>query len=240
MFPIEPIDDDEYRIVYKPLLESYNSYDFHIMPHLMGTFLSICFFFFLLDTNQFKCIKRLGSQTYPTINDYVNIFPIVMFNLIVNCGITEFIIHKLDIMEIQIDWYYNIIGFIISLIVADVWFYIIHRLLHYIPALYKVLHMHHHIHTEPFAFTALDTHFIENLGGSVPSVMLGPLISYYFGYMDYIGTLLWSMCIIMNLGISHCGYAFAGDNHFIHHKYPGYNFGQGLMLCDRFFGTKKK
>lgn len=91
---------------------------------------------------------------------------------------------------------------IISLFVEDLYFYIVHRLLHY-PILYKHIHKVHHEYIAPFGFAAEYAHPLETIMLGFGTV-IGPLLL----TTNYYTVLIWLVIRIYQTVEAHSGYDF--------------------------------
>lgn len=138
--------------------------------------------------------------------------------------------------------YYTFINeiykFLFYIFCIDIWFFTFHYLFHKIPFLYQKIHKFHHRESIPSAVSALDAHIIEHLLINISSILIGPILwpGYYLTIYFYIFLTTANSCI------SHSGYKnyLVGEEHNIHHKMTKYNYGIGLYLLDKLFGTYKK
>ena len=200
----------------------------------IGVYLITSAYYAILDYYRLpKCDK---SSKYPTTLRYLEVAPNVIFNLAVNVLIQN----NLDTI---VDNYYNnynycilvnTLGFAICTLWADIWFYTIHRYIHYNRLLYRYIHKTHHIYADTFAFSAFDSNIIEHLVVNIGSVSGGPLIAGYFGLFDKNCTVLWILFTTYTSCTAHSGYS---PLHYLHHKYIDCNYGQGVYLLDTIFGT---
>lgn len=123
--------------------------------------------------------------------------------------------------------YLTVIWQIIAcVLLTDVFFYPMHRLLH-TKYLYRHFHKRHHDIRECSGAAALHTGPIEYIL-TILAPLLGPAL---LGCTEEV-LLIWTFLSTFNLVLAH---AFEG-RHRKHHRSKG-NFGVGLMLMDRVCGT---
>uniref|UniRef100_H2YNZ9 Fatty acid hydroxylase domain-containing protein n=1 Tax=Ciona savignyi TaxID=51511 RepID=H2YNZ9_CIOSA len=123
-------------------------------------------------------------------------------------------------------------GFIL---LEEVMFYYVHRLLHH-PRLYKHIHKMHHEWTAPIGIVGLYCHPIENVFSNHIPILVGPLI---FG--SHVTTMwLWMAVALINTSNSHSGYHFPSFPSAEQHDYHHLKFNQcyGVLgILDRFHDT---
>lgn len=113
-------------------------------------------------------------------------------------------------------------------VLADVWFYSTHKLLHH-PTLFKHIHVIHHQWTSPLPFVAYYSHPIENLISNLGSVIFPLLL------VDPSELLLhtWIVFAITQSTIAHAGvlrWPFPTSNHDQHHKKFNGDYGINLFM----------
>jgi len=123
-------------------------------------------------------------------------------------------------------------------VVADLWFYWTHRLLHH-PYLYKHIHSIHHRWTYPMPIRTLYCHPIEHILANASALIIGPFI--WKGGQNTI--MLWTVLATFNAVLSHSGIdlgwpIFTAKKHDIHHRILNSNYGT-TGISDRLFGTRK-
>jgi len=121
--------------------------------------------------------------------------------------------------------------FLYYVLAYDVWFYMVHRLLH-VPYLYKRYHYQHHAHTHPTCHDTFTAHAVENVFSG-----LGIVWPFLFGCSKYHGVAAWLFCF--GRGIARhdrrCAWLF-GTHHLQHHITPGVNF--SAVYIDWLCGTR--
>ena len=118
------------------------------------------------------------------------------------------------------------------ILMVDVWFYLSHRLAH-TKWLWKYHKMHHKypIHIA----TALDGGFLEHFFVNQLSVAMGPLLIAYMGYTMNVYIFSWWVAFTTwNNCLAHLENSV---HHHHHHTYLKCNYGNGLYVMDRLFGS---
>ena len=129
---------------------------------------------------------------------------------------------------------YDIYKFICYIICVDLYFYTTHRYCHKNLWLYRRIHKHHHTTHITVASSGFSASIIEHLIINIGSVYIPHL---------FIRGSYQLLCIIVCIGgyssaSSHSGYKIS-YSHNIHHQLLQYNYGNGLYIWDRIFGTFK-
>ena len=114
-------------------------------------------------------------------------------------------------------------------LLADAIFTITHRLLH-LRGLYW-LHKQHHSNNPSFSTSTFDSHFVEYLMGNVATGLVPMLLI----PGSNVAQLIWMVGANINTVTGH----HVEGPHLVHHKLLKYNYGQGLYLWDKLFGTYK-
>lgn len=126
--------------------------------------------------------------------------------------------------------------FIPCSIIADLWFYTSHRLMHC-----KYLYPYHSIHHRvkyTKAYACVYCHWLEMVLGNIPTVILGP----YLTNMNYLTLHLWLSFGCLNTMYGHSGGRFffmpegANQYHWTHHIKVTGNYAMSRFL-DGIFGT---
>tara|TARA_B110000438_G_C15743582_1_gene619677 strand:- start:35 stop:586 length:552 start_codon:yes stop_codon:yes gene_type:complete len=123
----------------------------------------------------------------------------------------------------------HFIPFISWILLSEFLFTISHRILH-TKYLY-FLHKQHHQNNPSYTTSSFDASLFEFLVGNIGTGVL-PM---YFIYGSKIAKVSYTIIVIYNVVLSHS----REGPHIIHHKLFNYNYGQGLYLFDRLFGTYK-
>ena len=120
----------------------------------------------------------------------------------------------------NIHWSFKII---LSLFIAEFWFYYSHRILHS-NILYKYIHKKHHEFIKPYSLSALYSHPLEIFFNIIPSASLGPILFNITGFSLF----FWIFIISFNTSSSHSGiilWPIITDSHDKHHFYFNVNYG---------------
>jgi len=120
---------------------------------------------------------------------------------------------------------------LISILLLDIFFYMLHRLFH-IPALYKRFHKKHHEILSPVGFSSLymtitDFYFGNLLPGYLPMFIVGA---------HPITIKIWIVMAILNtILLAHSGY-WVANYHDKHHSLFNKNYGANIFM-DKLLGT---
>lgn len=147
-----------------------------------------------------------------------------------------------DISQYGYLWFVGQI--VILIILADIWFYFVHRMMHS-KKFFRHTHKLHHLSTDPTPFATNSVHTFEaimDIGFLVIASFLIPLHPFAL-FITITIALMWST-------IAHLGYEILPRNLFFigkylnlptyhnhHHKTFKYNFGFYTTILDRVFGT---
>lgn len=119
----------------------------------------------------------------------------------------------------------------ISIFTYDIWFYISHVLLHS-----KYLYLYHSIHHSNPEPTYLDTYVEHPIESPLQGIgMFLPMFIYTYTWYE-IGITLFLLNIRGMMRHDERFIFLIGNHHLLHHKYPGYNFGE--YWIDSLFGTR--
>lgn len=121
----------------------------------------------------------------------------------------------------------NIFPFISWILLSEVFFTILHRILH-TKYLYSY-HKQHHLNNPSYTTSSFDASILEFLIGNIAT----GIIPAYIIPGNIIAQLFYVIVVVYNVVLSHC----QEGPHIIHHKKFNCNYGQGLYLLDRIFGT---
>jgi sterol desaturase/sphingolipid hydroxylase (fatty acid hydroxylase superfamily) len=124
--------------------------------------------------------------------------------------------------------------FLISYVIASVYFYHIHYLLHH-PKLY-FLHKKHHRFQKPWALAGLYCSPFEMIFANTFTASLGPIMTQMSPNYVY----FWNLLMPINVLLSHSGLTipyFMDNSHDLHHRYFNFNYGINSVL-DELYGTK--
>lgn len=131
-----------------------------------------------------------------------------------------------------------LIDFAAYILVEEVLFYYLHRLMHH-PKLYKYIHKQHHEYTAPIGLAAIYCHPFEHLLVNLLPLFLGPTIMHSHPLMAF----AWMFLASFNTVNSHSGWEFLHWPSPIMHDWHHYSFTEnyGLMgWLDAFHGTDKE
>jgi len=126
---------------------------------------------------------------------------------------------------------------IIMILVAETWFYHVHKIFHSNKYLYKWIHKYHHQWHNPIALSATDSHPIEHAFANTLSLSLGIII------VRCNVILFWMMVgfSTINSSIVHSGYYFPlmscpMDHDYHHSKNKNKYYGM-IGIFDKIYGT---
>lgn len=132
--------------------------------------------------------------------------------------------------------YEQILRLLVCILLEEILFYSIHRLLH-LPVFYRSIHKLHHQIVAPIALSTLYVDPIDHLLLNVAPVLISPSICSVQGNFLY----LW--CLLVNISsiVSHCGYnnLKTTEFHELHHRHRNVNYGV-IGLCDKLLNTSAK
>lgn len=241
----------------------YNNYDESSIMYITIPVLFIAnlpvIFFTLLDICEFKYfdsyrIKYNNERKYPTKKEICDgiirsskdflgiIIPISFFGIYLS---TSLDIYPYN-MKPKLDIFTCIFHLFIILLMSDILFYFLHRIMH-TSYLYKKFHKLHHKYKEPFALTNHYVDYYELLIFFIPP-MIPPII------LNSHIVVVWLSIILLNWNgiLIHSGYNFkilcfkyknyifefpCIKEHDYHHKYFNYNFGSTFPFMDQIMGT---
>lgn len=176
--------------------------------------------------------KTQQSRSYFTLTEWVQAIALSLFNLFVSSWVVSFPYSYLKRTYPSIDpaltnqqfiLHIEIVKFVISVAIVEVWFYTTHYLLHQ-PPFYSLIHKIHHRFKAPIAVASMYAHPVEFIVGNLLGVVLGPMVTKCHPLTSYV----WIHNALMSTGGSHSGYKmFYADYHDAHHQYFDYNFGIG-------------
>ena len=116
-------------------------------------------------------------------------------------------------------------------VLTDFIFYACHRVFHYNKTLYVHIHEQHHEYDPAIAPAALYSHPIEHLCINLSSTVF-PM---FLVKASLPVALLYTTIASINVVVAHSD--IHGGAHTGHHKYKTCNYGVGLLVFDRIFGT---
>ena len=120
------------------------------------------------------------------------------------------------------------------ILLTDVVFYFMHRLVHS-RYLYKRIHVVHHRFDIPIAVAALYAHPLEHIFVNV----FAAVVPLFIVRASPVVAFLWTAIASANTVLAHSA-TQTKDQHALHHRFHQCNFGVGLMLIDRLAGTFRK
>lgn len=121
---------------------------------------------------------------------------------------------------------------VVEIIWGDIWYYQMHRLLHYWPPVYALFHKKHHELRHPVGFLAVYATPFDVILTNLGSLLLSHVL---FCHSHFHNLTAGSVAIASTILLSHTGRA--SHFHHIHHISPRYNFGLGIVM-DRLFRTE--
>lgn len=126
------------------------------------------------------------------------------------------------------------------IIISDMYFFLTHYPLHK-TFLWKYHKTHHkgRVHVAKSLDADLIEHFMGNLGSFISPFLVFDWLEIPFNLTIFN---VWVAVTTLNTCASHMGYEAFGDKgiHHLHHKHLKCNYGTGLYLLDRLFGTYRK
>lgn len=186
---------------------------------------------FLIDFFELFPSKKIqDKKNY--LDNYIKCLPCVMINTLVYAFLPCLIFGW---YEFYFNPIFNILGCIldicVSIILTDIFFYGIHRVLH-MPYFYKKYHKQHHEIITPIGLCAVYMTMVDFYVGNILPVLLPMLI-----IGAHITTIrIWLTIIIVNtIVFAHSGFMIA-EHHDKHHTLFIKNYGIGIFM-DKIFGT---
>lgn len=203
-----------------------------------------------------KFFYKKIQQKFPANSDYIRelgfslITMFIFSSIIVILNSPSIIIYTTRYQSInEYGWFYYFSVFPILFIMHDLYFYIMHRIMHH-PSLFKYIHLVHHKSTNPSPWAAYAFHPLEAI------IEQGIVIIFYFTLPIHISHLaiFFLFSIIYNV-YGHLGYELypkgfnkswfgkwinTSINHNQHHQFFKGNYGLYTLIWDRLFGTIRK
>jgi sterol desaturase/sphingolipid hydroxylase (fatty acid hydroxylase superfamily) len=189
-------------------------------------------------------VNRIQTKVN-SINLY-KIVKLVLFNQIIITPICIYGLYEIyELYDKTIPTVYIVIrDILISLLFTEVFFYYIHRLLHY-KYFYRYIHSIHHTYSAPISITAIYAHPLEYIFGNILPIVIGPIVC----NSHLITIWIWQLIVIMNTVIVHSGFApknpiykylYIPDptKHDVHHMSYKFNYGV-IDVLDYLHGTLK-
>lgn len=149
-----------------------------------------------------------------------------------------------SIFNYSIVW--TVASFFVILLIDDLWFYWLHRLLHH-PAIFKYIHLEHHKSVDVNPFTSVSFHFMEPV---LLTLWIFP-VAYFIPIYTPILMLVQIWGLLDNIK-SHLGYELypawwnrswlrfltTSTHHNMHHKKFKGNYGVHFRFWDKLMGTE--
>lgn len=196
------------------------------------------------------------QQKFPANNDYFRELGYSLLTMLIFSSVIVFlnsptiVIYTTRYQSIdEYGWFYYFSVFPILFIMHDLYFYIMHRIMHH-PSLFKYIHLVHHKSTNPSPWAAYAFHPLEAI------IEQGIVVIFYFSLPIHISHLaiFFLFSIVYNV-YGHLGYELypkgfnktwigrwinTSVNHNQHHQYFKGNYGLYTLIWDRIFGTIRK
>lgn len=176
----------------------------------------------------YKLDNRLVLETMkPSLDTLVdrlfkNVFISMAIGCLMSASKTELVFYEPCV--------YTILKLAITVLIADVWFYFSHRLMH-TQWLYQKVHYMHHQAANPNAFTTNYCHWVEFIFVNMITILIGPVITQMALSTFYV----WVFLFTMFTQYEHCGVYL---HHFKHHVNIKGNYGLTVLL-DRLLNTEQ-
>lgn len=196
------------------------------------------------------------QQKFPANSDYFRELGYSLLTMLIFSSVIVFlnsptiVIYTTRYQSIdEYGWFYYFSVFPILFIMHDLYFYIMHRIMHH-PSLFKYIHLVHHKSTNPSPWAAYAFHPLEAI------IEQGIVVIFYFSLPIHISHLaiFFLFSIVYNV-YGHLGYELypkgfnktwigrwinTSVNHNQHHQYFKGNYGLYTLIWDRIFGTIRK
>lgn len=187
---------------------------------------------FLTDYYNLFFHQKINTSQNNIIDVYKKCIPSILFNTLIASVVPSFIMAWAQIDNTRAFSIGKcIFDLIFSIILVDVFLYIMHRIFH-IPYLYQTFHKKHHEIISPIGFSSLymtTTDFY--LGNTLPTFL--PM---YIMGAHRITTIIWLVGVIINTTFfAHSGYWMA-NYHDKHHSLFNKNYGADVFM-DKLFQT---
>jgi lathosterol oxidase len=203
-----------------------------------------------------KWLYQKIQQKFPKTKDYLreisfSLTTIIIFSLIIVILNSPTIgPHTTRYKEINsLGWGYYFAVFPMMFFMHDLYFYIMHRIMHH-ASIFKYVHLVHHQSTNPSPWAAYAFHPLEAI------IEQGIVIIFYFSFPIHIThlALFFLFSILYNV-YGHLGFELypkgfnktmigrwinTSVNHNQHHQYFKGNYGLYTLIWDRLFGTIRK
>jgi len=168
------------------------------------------------------------------------VLPFLSLLIVKNVWASDAVLYKPE----ELTWANGLGGFAVVFALADFTYYASHRFVHAVPAVYKIVHKHHHGESEPIRGWA-DTCNAHPLDFFYTGFCTSPLSVLWLMpagtvHIYAIGACLWINSFVGSLG--HCRLdlnviVFDTRFHAGHHAKSTCNFAQNIEIWDRLFGT---
>jgi sterol desaturase/sphingolipid hydroxylase (fatty acid hydroxylase superfamily) len=221
--------------------------------------------FDLLDPPWWRRLVLSSTRVVPkvTLHRVLGMMPVVLRNTIVSSAYvwllwnlwlaagphrsTSYIALVEFVDHLSLDWFgTTVVGWMVLAlpqlfllhVLSQLWFWSAHRFVHSHETLYKFIHAAHHVHSEPFALTAIDCSVSEMLLLNIPAVVFPLLV-----LQPYLSVqCVWMVLAASHVPLTHSGHLVAGGAaadayHSIHHRECRFNFGSAFL--DKLAGTYK-
>ena len=196
--------------------------------------------------------KRIQKKIPPLLTNlrefYYSMFSIFMFSIIISMTVflSKYSLIQIydDISEFSI--LYFILSIFIGIVVHDIYFYIIHRLMH-TKFLYRSVHKVHHSFTNPSPLAAFAFHPVE----AILEAMAYPLITFLIPIHPFALLIIFTISTAQST-IGHLAHEIYPNNmfgrliqwiwitpthHNMHHQLVKCNYGLYFNILDRIFKT---
>lgn len=186
--------------------------------------------FYLLSERHKKTTIKFKDLITDYILSLITIYFIIWYKII-------FITDKGLYIQSLFDYIFKLFGIVI---IHDIYFYFIHRLMH-ISIIYNISHYVHHTSKPITPFTALAFHPIEILLelGFIPSVLYFLKVNQLHFISYFILQMIHNFYIHSRLELFKSNkYIITSLDHWNHHNYNTFNYGLYFSYLDNFFGTK--
>ncbi len=203
-----------------------------------------------------KFFYKKIQQKFPANSDYIRELGYSLLTMLIFSSIIVFlnspaiVIYTTRYQSInEYGWYYYFSVFPLLFLMHDLYFYIMHRIMHH-PSVFKFIHLVHHKSTNPSPWAAYAFHPLEAI------IEQGIVVIFYFTLPIHISHLaiFFLFSIIYNV-YGHLGYELypkgfnknwfgkwinTSINHNQHHQFFKGNYGLYTLIWDRIFGTIRK
>lgn len=214
----------------------------------MSLLLSLVWSYTIIKMNSFDNIL-LGEK--PTLRIFFRRIKLALFNfaLMSIVSIIPVAVVGDSIFTFTFPGYIELIsGFILILFIDDIWFYLIHRIMHSNKWLYKNIHIVHHKAMPPIPLDYLFAHPLEAIGATF-GIFLGFIVTVLcFGNAYFYLIIVYSLYRTFHELCIHSGQRLlpkkwlgiigSSKHHYLHHRHLNGNYASGFTILDRIFGTE--